>query len=222
MSFLSLLKSLDELLFEVISWLIFWPLTLWRIVRHPRQMMRYAGAELHDAPDQQYQDTLRPPLFLLITILIGHAIELALIGESAIVMDKVGLAGLIDDDTNLVLLRLALFGSLPLILATRLLRRQHTPITRDALKPHFYSQCYAVAPFALVLGLAFDASQLHWWWAPIAYLTLLAAALLWYGLLQLDWFRHHLRVGRGRALWDASVAMVECVAMIVIVGALVG
>lgn len=222
MNFLGLLKSLDDLLYEVVSWLIFYPMTLWRIIRHPRRTMAYAGSELNDAVAQQYDDTLRPPLFLLLTILLGHAIELALIGKSPIVTDTVGLAGLIDNDTNLIVLRLAMFATLPLILAARVVRRGKHKIDRNTLKAPFYAQCFAAAPFALMLGLAADATQMPWLWAPLVALALFAAAFLWYGLLQVDWFRHHLHIGVARAVLDASISMLECIGVLIVVSALFG
>ena len=72
MHFMQLLKSLDELLYEVMSWLVFFPLTLWRTLTQPITMMEYADSELHDPEEQQYEDALSPPLFLLLAILIQH------------------------------------------------------------------------------------------------------------------------------------------------------
>jgi hypothetical protein len=39
MDFFKLLQSLDELLYEIMSWLIFYPITLWRAVTRPRVTM---------------------------------------------------------------------------------------------------------------------------------------------------------------------------------------
>lgn len=222
MTFFTFLKSLDELLYEVISWLIFWPRTFWRALSRPREMMTYADDELADKPAEQYKDTLRPPLFLLLTILLSHAIEVALIGVSPIIADTAGLAGLIDNDTNLVLLRVFLFASLPLILAVRMVRRSGKPVDRDTLRPPFYSQCYVAAPFALGMGLAGTFAQMHWTWAPLAALVAVAVSFAWYGALQIGWFKRHLRESTGRAIVDASIAMAECVAMLVVVTALFG
>ncbi|MGV1794257.1 MULTISPECIES: hypothetical protein [unclassified Rhizobium] len=35
-------KSLEELLNELVSWLLFYPITMWRSVSRPLNMMRYA------------------------------------------------------------------------------------------------------------------------------------------------------------------------------------
>ena len=39
MNFFQFLKSLDKLLYEVASWLVFYPVTMWRSARHPLAMM---------------------------------------------------------------------------------------------------------------------------------------------------------------------------------------
>lgn len=222
MIFLNLLKSLDELLYEVISWLLFWPLTLWATLRHPRRMLAYAGRELHDAPEGQYSDRLQPPLFLVLSVLLIHAIELATVGDSPVVADKIGLAGIISDDTNLMMLRLISFGALPLILATVLVKRQGGKLDREVLRPHFYAQCYAAGTLAFLLGVSAVGLQLVWPWAKLAGLLGVVAAFGWFGLVQLDWFNRHLKGGLWRALWDASVTMVLCVAMLAVVAALFG
>ena len=58
MDFMRLLKSLEEALYEIVTWLLFYPLTMWRSIFHPQAMMRYADAELFDATEEQYTDTL--------------------------------------------------------------------------------------------------------------------------------------------------------------------
>ena len=99
MDFLRIIRSLEELLYEVMTWLVFYPRTLWRIVATPGRMMRYSDAEQADAPDKQYTDTLSPPLFLMLTILIGHGVALGLGTEAPEATTKVGKA-LFDSEQN--------------------------------------------------------------------------------------------------------------------------
>ncbi len=219
MGFFQLLRSLDELLYEVMSWLVFYPLTLWRVLRHPLRMMDYADAELGDAESEQYTDTLSPPLFLLLTLLLSHVVELAVVGDSPIVKSTRGLDALIMDDTSLIILRVALYSLFPLVMAVRVIRLQRGKLDRETLKPPFYSQCYAAAPFALVVGLGWTLEASGLVWSIVAGLALVAASLVWYGLLQARWFAHHLGTGFGRGFWNASVAMVESVIAVAFVTA---
>lgn len=209
MNFFNLLKSLDELLYEVMSWLIFYPVTLWRALRHPLKMMDYSDAEQGDSGDEQYSDTLSPPLFLLLTLAVCHAVELSVVGQDAIVLRRTGLSAMVSDDSSLILLRVAFYSIFPLVIATRMVRARHVKLDRGPLKAPFYSQCYVTAPFALMVSAAGILLQLKPIASGVSGLVLLAFALLWFGTLQILWFAQHLRVGYGRAALHASRAMVE-------------
>ena len=39
MNFMAWLSSFDELIYEVMSWILFLPITLWRTLRHPWAMI---------------------------------------------------------------------------------------------------------------------------------------------------------------------------------------
>ena len=71
MDFIGIIRSLEELLYEVMSWLIFYPRTLWRTLTNPAAVTAYSDAEQNDRPDEQYTDTLSPPLLLMITMVLG-------------------------------------------------------------------------------------------------------------------------------------------------------
>jgi hypothetical protein len=222
MLFMQFLKSLDDLLYEIITWLVFYPITLWRTIRRPFEMMTYADSELEDQPEQQYPDVLSPPIFLLLTLLLSHTIELALVGENPIVASRKGLAGLVNDDTSLLLMRLVFFAVFPLVMSVRLLRRQRTALTRDSLKHPFYAQCYPTAVFALILGLGTLMTQLH---APVAMgvagLVAIAFALLWFGVLQTLWFSRTLGISKLRGFLNATRGMVESLIGFVLLSTLV-
>lgn len=209
MNLFSVLNSLDELLYEVMSWLVFFPITLWRIIRHPLDMMNYSDVEQQDAESDQYTDTLSPPLFLLLALIISHALEIALVGENGLIANKHGLASLISNDTNLIVLRIVLFSLFPLAMSVRLVRGLHLRLDRDTLKAPFYSQCYATAVFALGTGLATLLISQHERNILLAGLALQIVVLAWYGILQTLWFSRHLRVGKLRGFVQASCAMVE-------------
>ncbi|QHL90464.1 hypothetical protein GVO57_05975 [Sphingomonas changnyeongensis] len=74
MDFMKLLKSFEELLYEVMVMLVFYPRTLYLTLRHPQRMMDYADTELGDVLSEQYDDTLSPPLFLMICLALSHVI----------------------------------------------------------------------------------------------------------------------------------------------------
>lgn len=217
MNFLAILKSLDDLLYEVMSWLIFYPVTLWRAVRHPLTMMRYADTELKDAPERQYTDVLSPPQFLLVTLILSHLIELAVIGDSPLVADRHGIAMLISDDTNLIALRMIAFATYPLVMAVRMVRAKKQKLDRDTLKLPFYSQCYAATPLALMTSLAATFLQCRPQGAQVAGLILLAVAIPWFLSVEIAWFRRELRVGWARAAGHALRGYVEAGTLVLLI-----
>ena len=78
LDFMKIVRSIEELLYEAITWLLFYPLTLWRCVRHPGTLTAYTTEELQDAPDQQFTENISPPLFLMLSVLVAHLVELSL------------------------------------------------------------------------------------------------------------------------------------------------
>jgi hypothetical protein len=216
MHFMGLLKSLDELLYEVMSWLIFYPITLWRTLTRPLQMMDYSDHELGQTEERQYSDTLPPPLFLLVSLLLAHGLELVVVGDSPLIESKRGLAALVDDDTTLMIMRLVIFSVFPLMFAARLVRLRRVGLTRETLRPPFYAQCYAVAPFALVLSIAGILIHTSWLEVQAAGLLLGAIALAVFGLVQARWFAQHLERGLLAGLGYASIAMVESLVLVLL------
>ena len=220
MDFLKLIQSLDELLYEVMSWLIFYPVTLWRALTRPLKMMDYSDVEQGDASDQQYTDTLSPPLFLLLSLILVHAAEIALIGNDAVVARKVGLSALVSTNTDLIMLRIVTYSLFPVMMATRMVRAQTLQVNRDTLRAPFYSQCYVAAVLAMMLGSAVILIKLAHDWSVLAGGALVLFALLWFGFLQTAWFNQHLKCGRLKAFGHASRAMVESLAAMLLLSSL--
>lgn len=215
MDFMRLLQSLEELLYELASWLIFYPVTLWRTLIRPQDMMRYADSELGDTFEKRYTDTLSPPLFLLLTLLFAHGLELALVAHR----DDALLPTIMRDDANLLVFRAFLFSIFPLLMAVRLLKRAGLVLDRETLRAPFYSQCYVAAPFAFGLSAGMNLARTgrHEMMAAGGAIALLS--LLWYLVVEVRWFRHDLGVGRAMALWLVARTVLEATALVVLASA---
>ncbi|MGH6649774.1 MAG: hypothetical protein ACREB7_01450 [Sphingopyxis sp.] len=220
MNFFSLLQSLDELLYEVMSWLVFYPMTLWRVLVRPLKMMDYSDVEQGDASDEQYTDTLSPPLFLLLSLILVHGAEIALVGNEAVVVSKVGLSALVSTSTDLIMLRIVLYSLFPVMMATRMVRARRQRVDRDTLRAPFYSQCYVAAVLAMLLGGAVILIQLGHDWSVLVGTSLALFGFLWFGFLQTAWFNQHLKCGRVRAFGHASRAMVESLVVMTLLSSL--
>jgi hypothetical protein len=215
MDFLKIVKSIEELLYEVMAWLVFYPRTLWQTIRHPSEMMKYSEVEQTEAPEQQYNDTLSPPLFLMLSILIAHAIEVAM--HERIVLHS-GLAEeLVKSHEYLLMLRAIAFSIVPLMFAVALLKGLGRAIDREKLRGPFYSQCYVAAPFALAFGLSSVAVRSPYHGLRIAGVAGALIAVAWYIWLQAGWLSSHLNISIGRsllmALWTSAKAIAVIVAI---------
>jgi hypothetical protein len=212
--FILFLKSFENLLFEIMSWLVFYPRTLWRSGRHPLRMMKRSEQELSLPAPEQFKDVVGPPIFLLLTVIVAYAVEVAVVGASPIIDNGIGLAALIQDNTTLILFRLFIVATLPLIAASFGVAALHRPLDRGTLQPLFYAQCFATTPVVLMLSIGASVSRLPQTAADQAAYAILAAAALFYLVVEAQWFTRE--TGRGPVvglLW-AVAAFVTSVAVL--------
>lgn len=208
MDLLKLLRSFEELLFELLSWIIYYPLTMARAIRHPLRMMRYSNHEQGDADTERYTDTLSPPLLLLTTIALVHGIDLATHAPTLTTNTTVGRM-LTASDENMIIGRAFLFGLLPLFAAWRYVAARGQPLERKNLRPPFYGQCYPAAAYALMLPLAMLLARRHFPGAAIAGGLAMVAATGWYITVQTLQFRASLGWTTARSLGLALRAFGE-------------
>lgn len=207
MDFMKIIKSLEQLLYELMVWLVFYPRTLWLAATRPLRLMEYADEELGDEDEDRYSDTLSPPIFLAISLGLVHLFELA----TAL---NIQTEGMLADDKNLIAFRIVAFAIFPLVLSLVWLRARRIPLDRKTLRPPFYAQCFVVVPFALGV----DASVLFLIAGVGGYAmaALFALSLGWYLSVQTIWFRRTLESGWAKALLLAFLSVL--IAMVMIFG----
>ncbi|RYE67124.1 MAG: hypothetical protein EOO81_10775 [Oxalobacteraceae bacterium] len=193
MDFLKILKSLEEALYEIMAWLMFFPRTLVRVLAHPQQMAVYAQSELRDAPESQYDDALSPPLFLMLAVLVAHGIEIAMHMQSTQTSQL--LKTVAGTEEGILLYRCIGFALWPLIASAHMLHRKGIRITRSAMLEPFYAQCYLTAPFAITISTAQVFIRLPGATSTNIGLVVACLALAWYALVQVAWLKRQLNVG---------------------------
>ncbi len=202
---LKIIRSFEEFLFEGLSWLFFYPSTLWRIVRGPLAAMDYSDQEISQPEDQRYDDALSPPLLLMITLLLANTL-----GYLAHTPPPPSSAPLIlaiyGSQQNLLIFRCLLFSLTPLVTALILLRRRNQRVSRETLRAPFYAQCYLAAPFALAVSVGGAIGQQRGLTATLVGTAIALAATVWMLAVQTRWFARELKIGRARALATATGA----------------
>lgn len=196
MGFFTIIRSFEALLYEVMTWLVFYPRTLVSVILHPRRMIDYSDHEQGDSDEEQYTDALSPPLFLMLTILIAHGFELA-VGKATPDDAKLGTLEslLYTSEETLLLMRAVMFSIYPLTFAVALIKRQDVTLDRKTLRAPFYSQCYLGALFALVISVSSTVMQFDNRIVQIGALVAMGIAVVWYQIVQTLWLKEHLPIG---------------------------
>lgn len=214
MDFMKLLKSLEELLYEVMVMLVFYPKTLWLTVRYPQRMMDYADTELGDVQSEQYNDTLSPPLFLMICLAISHAIEVAASGNNG----AGALPSFLSSTENLLAFRVLVFSLFPLMMALRLLHGLGAPLNRDVLRAPFYAQCFVTAPFVMLSGTSLSLRHVDQPFVSATATVLAALSTGWYIRQQASWFNSKLSLSTLRSWTTAMSTFLMTIVLLAFVG----
>ena len=216
MDFLKILRSFEEFLFEATAWLLFYPMTVWRIMRHPLAAMSYSDRQQHEPDERRYDEAMSPPLVLLVTLVLAN-----LIAAAAHVPPPESTTHLahtvLNSQQNLVLFRSLLFSLVPLISAASLVRLQKKQLSRQSLMEPFYAQCYLAAPCACFVGLGGlivqrpDISNAYG-------IAIIIAGTVWFLWIQSAWFAQKLDITRARgallAVWAMARAVVYMLAIL--------
>lgn len=186
MNVLTILRSVEELLYEVMSWLLFYPRTLLMTLRHPLRTMRYSDQEQRDKPEKQYLETLSPPLFLVLSILLAHGLEVA--AGLGIEQQGSSIGRLVTaSDQNLLIFRALMFSLHPLVFAWAWLKLSGHRIDRDSLRPPFFAQCYLSGATSILVSLGSMGMRDAQDWTTLLGLGVILAITAWYIGIQRLW-----------------------------------
>lgn len=153
--FLSLLRAIEHLVYEVMVWLLFLPLTLAKVVFRPDLMIKFVISEYEKPEEDAYSSAMRPVAFLVISLLLGLILvpltkeELDILRQSS----PIGPA-LADNPLFLIAFRTLVFGYFPMSGAIVMDLATPGKVDRNSLKLPFSLHCYIFAPFALVCSPA--------------------------------------------------------------------
>lgn len=218
MDFMKWLNSLDELLYEVMSWLLFFPITLWRATVAPLRLMAEIEQQAALPDQEQYGAILSPPLFLALSLLLTHAGATALGQSDALIVNHHGLASLVNDNATALVVRVVAFAGFALFLAARLLRSKGVPLSRVTLRQPFYEQCYPSAVFALGLGVGTSLTLVSLGPTHVAGQLLMAVSLAYFATVEVRWFAAAGSISHVRALGHVALATSQAMILMLFIG----
>lgn len=191
MDIFKLSKSLDELIFDVMMWVIFYPYTLARIIFTPDKAIQYVAEEMSDPNDRfPFDNGISPPLFLFLSIVLGWAISID-VPAADLAESNSNFAKLVaDSGWNELLFSMALYCIFPLTAAVLCEWRTPGGITRETFRLPFYQQAYLCGPFALISYTALlFASASRDGMTILFYFAFVLGALAWFLFVQTIFFR---------------------------------
>lgn len=206
MDFFNFTKAIEQGVYDVMMWILFYPYTLVRVILRPVRMMRFVLTETNADPETAFGSAMRPALFLLISLILGSM--LVPLSDSALAImrqTELGVA-LADSWLRLMVFRMVSFSFFPLAGAVIFEQFRVGRMTRDSLRVPFYQQCYICAPFALVLS-PFMAHLDRGEDAPVIVLALVTTA--WFAVAQYLFFRRFLGF-RPRNCIALTIAVLGC------------
>ena len=211
MDFMRMLRSLEELLYEVMTWLVFYPRTVLLTLVQPLKTLEYCKAQFHRPEEEQFDRSLSPPLFLLLSLLLSHFLE---IGLNIDPVAQANASILQMSEQNLLVFRSLVFALFPLMFALRYVKASGLSLSRTTLRAPFFIECYPASVFALLLqiGMTMERGLQH---GRIAGGVLAVAATVWYLAVQTAWLSRG-DMGRWKAFSVALWQLVKALAIILL------
>lgn len=204
MDVLKILRSVEELLYEVMSWLIFYPRTLWLTLTRPLKTMRYSDQEQASESESRYAETLSPPLFLVLSILLAHGIEIVAHFKMPVARDGLG-EMVTSSDQNLLVFRAVMFSLHPLMFAAAWLWLGGRRLDREKLRAPFFAQCYLAGATSILVSVGTAGVRYPSDVATAVGVVLIVVTTAWYLSVQRRWFMRIEGMTRWRA-WTWVVA----------------
>lgn len=206
MDFMRMLRSLEELLYEVMTWLVFYPRTFFLTLVRPLKTLEYCRQQFHRTDDEQFDRSLSPPLFLLLSILLSHMLQLV-IGYDPLAQSRNPLAHA--SEQNLLVVRSLMFALFPLVFALHHVRVAKLQLSHATLRGPFFIECYPAAVYILLLQLgltllgAFVGGH-------IVGAVLVTSATVWYIGVEAAWIGRSTPRGQAVmvAIWQWSKALI--------------
>jgi hypothetical protein len=215
LDFVGIIRSLEEFLYELMSWLIFYPRTLWRVIVNPTLMTLYSDDAQDDPVAKRYEDALSPPLLLMLTLILCYVIETG-VGLHMPHSNNPAAKVILGSAENLLMLRAFVFSTIPLYIAARMLARKGKVIDRSSLRTPFFAQCYLAAPLVMAFSLTGILYRLPGY--DLATVLFAVGGLVWFVWAETEWLARMESLTKGRALVQAAGLVASSVTLGLVLG----
>ncbi len=197
MSQFKILQALEDVIFEIMAWLMLLPKTLIQVIFAPTKAIKYISDEWEKKPEDRFDEFLSPIFFWMIVAVLPLTYtlltekELQQGGILAVFLESKILLG-------------AVVASLPLLIyVTWIELTNNRPIRKSALQQMFYVQCYITSPAVLIITLVVRLTT-----TVLAFQQYILAAIVFLVFYEMFVMMTELKVGLLRALWNAILPLI--------------
>ena len=209
MNFVSLLRSIEGGIYEIVVWAMLFPKTLIKTVFRPTWGATYINEEWQDKKEEdRFDEFLSPGLLWLIVSVLQVRFNDPIPLWAEFLTGVPGLEKMFGSFNSLegeerLVVQILILLLYPFFYLLWMERMNETPIQRSTLKRLFQIQCYALAP-AQFLGIITSA----------VIFPGLSIFFIWF--YEIYVFRTELKLSLGRSIWHALVPQILLVLSVIV------
>jgi hypothetical protein len=154
MDILRVLQSVEDLIYQIVLWIVFIPKTFAKVICQPRWCHSYIAGELEKDPSRRFEAYMSPILFWTTTGIIPYLLVIDYL--SSVTQSRVAQEAAFSRflafpwPTRLFIVAVFALGG-PLGFSLLIERAKRRPLSRESLRPTFYAQCLCFTPAVLLL-----------------------------------------------------------------------
>ncbi|HKI52715.1 MAG TPA: hypothetical protein VJ987_01220 [Anaerolineales bacterium] len=201
-----ILQALEDLIFEVMAWIMLLPKTLMRVIFAPIKAIKYVNSEWEKKPEERFDEFLSPIFFWIIVAVL----PLTYVFLTEEDFQQSGILAIFLESKILLGAFIASLLLLFYLMWTELINNR--PIRKSALKRMFYIQCYITSPAVLIITLIFRFTN-----TIQAFQEYLLASIAFVIFYEMFVMKIELEVGWRTALWRAVQPLLVTAVIVVII-----
>ncbi len=207
MDFVKIFQSIEDVIYEIATWIVFVPKTLLYVLLRPQWIQPYVTGEWTKDVKQRFKEFMPPPLFWVIVAIVPDLLLYILLPDSK--KDIYSTLPLTDR-----FFAIATFSvGVPAFFAAMLQQIKEHGVEKDSLKRYFYIQCLVCAP--ALLGLLIN-QRLTEREAISPFQSLFMLIIVWLVGVETIIFKQELDTNWWKALGLALLSALACFAALII------
>ena len=203
MSQFKILQALEDVIFEIMAWIMLLPKTLFQVIFAPTRAIKYVNEEWEKKLEDRFDEFLSPIFFWILVAVLP--LTYALLSGKEIQQD--GILAVFSE--NKIFLGAIIASLLLFVYIAWIEVNNNRPLRKSALKRMTYIQCYITSPAVLIITLVFRFTSTVQ--SLQRYLLLSVIFVVFYETFVM---KYELEESWGRAVWNAVLPLIITAAVI--------